>query len=335
MDLSWDFHLLPITSCIDHTSYPKWRDQLVEYLGSIDLLPYLRGIISEPCPYTLEWHHWYSRSSYVCALIRYTTDMVFGDILPPMDWNAPPYPHTDFSILCAHYEVISSCEKDSLMHEDDLDELIVATPVAAIMLEDIATSLETLGSPHVNHLSLSAHDEDILDGVSSLFIKSHILDVVDLHEELQSLFYDPPSVAHIEYFEDSLAVSLPYFDEPPCPTTLVALEPYLAPFVLHHEFCAIILPLSSVGLSLGDPEDYIEVYLPPLATSMDIFLMKQDVGSSTLPGWLATSSLRLSSQTHFLSQVPDSMLFPHSHTFLEWEDFQCIPYTFFLPLMGD
>lgn len=74
------------------------------------------------------------------------------------------------------------------MYEDDLGEFVVVILVVSIMLKDTATSSNTLESSHVDHLSLSTHYNDILDGVSSLLIESHILHGDDLHEDFNSYF---------------------------------------------------------------------------------------------------------------------------------------------------
>lgn len=47
LDLSWDFSVVPITSCTDLDSYHAWHDSLIEHLSSIELLAYLIGHIHE------------------------------------------------------------------------------------------------------------------------------------------------------------------------------------------------------------------------------------------------------------------------------------------------
>lgn len=122
------------------------------------LLPYLLGENFGPCPYTPKWLIWYPRSYYVCILIRYTIGMVSSDILPLANWDLPSSPHTNFSILCAHFEDISSCDEESFMHEDALDEDDVAFLVTNILLQDTHTTSDT---------SEIILDEDSLDGFSS------------------------------------------------------------------------------------------------------------------------------------------------------------------------
>lgn len=60
-------------------------------------------------------------------------------------------------------------------------------------------------------------------------------------------------------------------------TTLSFYSCFLGAFsyfiYLASRFCEIISPLSSVGLFLEDHKDYYEVSLPPLATSIAIFLV--------------------------------------------------------------
>lgn len=70
----------------------------------------------------------------------------------------------NFTILCAHFVDISSCDEESFMHDNAMDEVDVLAPIRNTLLQNLDTSsLETtLG-------------EDILDGVASLFIESHIL----------------------------------------------------------------------------------------------------------------------------------------------------------------
>jgi len=100
------------------------------------------------------------------------------------------------------------------MHDDSMNEVYVEED---IMMQDVSNSIsKTL--------------EDFLDDVCSLFIDSHIVDVVDLHEELTSLFYICP---HVNPFEDIITMSLPFLDEPHYPhSTTASLEPSHAPFVL-------------------------------------------------------------------------------------------------------
>lgn len=90
--------------------------------------------------------------------------------------------------------------------------------------------------------------------------------------------------------------SLPYFNEPPYHPSVMILKQSLD----HHESCNFFSLISLVGLSLGYPKDYFEDSLPySLATSMDIFLVKYNIRSSTLPDLIVTSTLRLCSRTHF------------------------------------
>lgn len=85
-------------------------------------------------------------------------------------------------------------------------------------------------------------------------------------------------------------VGLPYYDERTCPPSIVALEHSLASFVA---------------------QQLIESY------------------DFLLPNLLVTSSIWHALHPFLSSSVPDSMMFP-PHTFLDWEDFICMPCSFFL-----
>lgn len=196
----------------------------------------------------------------MCSIFCYTFDSVYHDIFPPFNYYKLA-PHIYFSLLCAHFEALSPCDEESLIHEDSMNEVNVEED---IMVHDVFYSISyTLG--------------EFIDGVSSLFIQSHIIDVVDLHEEITFLFYISP---HSGPFEDIIMVSLPYFDEPPSPHfTIATLEPSLSPFILQQNFCDTSFefpsPPSLVGISLGDLEGYIEVSLSSsIATFIDISFMK-------------------------------------------------------------
>lgn len=91
-----------------------------------------------------------------------------------------------------------------------------------------------LKTPPIIIASLSSEIiDDLLDGIISLFTESYIEDVVDLHEELTSLFNVTLILNNVYHSESFCMVSLPYFDEPPCPPTLVSLDISLTLLILH------------------------------------------------------------------------------------------------------
>lgn len=138
---------------------------------------------------------------------------VYYDILPSFNYYKLT-PHIYFLYLSTHFEVLSSCDEDSLIHEDSMNEVDVEDN---IMVHDIFDSI-------------SKTFVDFLDNVASLYIESHIVDVVDLHEEFTSLFYIP---YYLVPFEDIIVMSLPYLDDPPSPhTSITSLDPSHALFVL-------------------------------------------------------------------------------------------------------